>query len=218
MRTCLTALACLSATIAMPISAVIVDRSAITVGNKVITDSEIIRRIRLTAFQNNRAPDFSLASRREAAQRLIDLKLVEHEMDVGNYVRESPAESAKQLSAFTTERFESSAEALRRALAAIELTPSDLQAELAEQADFESFIELRFLPAVAQTSDQEVEEYYRNHIVTAVKPGEKPPTLADSRTKIDQILANERADLDLNAWLRDQRAHTRITYLESALQ
>jgi hypothetical protein len=133
-------------------------------------------------------------------------------------VRESPAESAKQLSAFTEEHFKGSAEALRLALAAIELTPADLQAELAEQADFESFIELRFLPAVAQASDQELEEYYRNHIVTAAKPGEKPPSLADSRTKIEQILANERADLELNAWLQDQRAHTRITYLESALQ
>ncbi len=218
MRTRLISLASIFVLIAVTLSAVIVDRSAITVGNKVITDSEIIRRIRLAAFQNRTVPDLSLTSRREAAQRLIDLKLVEREMDVGNYVRESSDQSAKQLSAFTDEHFKGSTEMLQLALGAIELTPADLQAELAEQADFESFIELRFLPAVAQASDQEVEEYYRNHIVTAVKPGEKPPTLADSRTKIDQILANERADLELNAWLRDQRAHTRITYLESALQ
>ena len=204
--------------IAIPLSAVIVDRSAIRAGNKVITDSDIIRRIRLTAFQNGVTPDLSLASRREAAQRLIDLKLVQREMDVGNYVRESPDQSAQQLSAFTAERFKGSAEAVRLALAALDLTPADLQADLAEQADFESFVELRFLPAVAQASDQEVEEYYRNHIVSAVKPGETPPSLADSRSQIEQILANERADLELNAWLRDQRAHTRITYLESALQ
>jgi hypothetical protein len=204
--------------IAMALSAVIVDRSAITVGNRVITDSEIIRRIRLAAFQNGLAPDLSAASRREAAQRLIDLKLVEREMDVGNYVRESPGQSAQQLSAFTAEHFKGSPEAVRLALSVIDLTPGDLQADLAEQADFESFVELRFLPAVAQASDQEVEEYYRNHIVSAAKPGETSPSLADSRAKIEQILANERADLELNAWLRDQRAHTRITYLESALQ
>jgi hypothetical protein len=218
MRTRLVFLASLFVTIAIPLSAVIVDRSAITVGNRVITDSEIIRRIRLAAFQNGLVPDLSLASRREAAQRLIGLKLVEREMDLGNYVRESSDQSAQQLSAFTAEHFKGSAEAVRLALSVIDLTPADLQADLAEQADFESFVELRFLPAVAQASDQEVEEYYRNHIVSAVKPGETPPSLADSRAKIEQILANERADLDLNAWLRDQRAHTKITYLESALQ
>jgi hypothetical protein len=218
MRTPLISLASIFVLIAIPLSAVIVDRSAITAGNKVITDSDIIRRIRLAAFQNGQVPDLSLASRREAAQRLIDLKLVEREMDVGNYVHESSDESAKQLSAFTKEHFKGSAEALRLALSILDLTPADLQADLAEQADFESFVDLRFLPAVAQASDQEVEEYYRNHIVSAVKPGETPPSLADSRAKIEQIIANERADLDLNAWLRDQRAHTRITYLESALQ
>ena len=156
--------------------------------------------------------------RREAAQRLIDLKLVEREMDVGNYARESPAQAAEQVSAFTADHYKGSAEAVRQALAAIDLTPADLQADLAEQTDFEAFIELRFLPAVAQASDQEVEEYYRNHIASAPKLGEKPPSLADSRANIERILANERADLDLDAWLRDQRAHVRITYLESALQ
>jgi hypothetical protein len=218
MRTRLISLVSLFVTIAIPLSAVIVDRSAITVGNKVITDSAIIRRIRLAAFQNGVVPDLSLAARREAAQRLIDLTLVAREMDVGNYVRESSDQSAAQLSAFTAEHFKGSAEAARLALSVLGLTAADLQADLAEQTDFESFVELRFLPAVAQASDQEVEEYYRNHVVSAAKPGETPPPLADSRAKIEQILANERADLELNAWLRDQRAHTRITYLESALQ
>jgi hypothetical protein len=214
----LTFLVSLFVALANPLSAVVVDRSAITVGNKVITDSEIIRRIRLAAFQNGVLPDFSLAARREAAQRLIDLKLVEREMDVGNYVRESPAQAVKLLTAFTAEHYKGNAEAVRLALAAIDLTPADLQAELAEQADLLSFTSLRFRPAVEQASDREVEEYYQNHVVSAVKPGVKPPSLADSRANIEQILADERADLDLDAWLRDQRAHTRITYLESALQ
>lgn len=204
--------------VALPALAVIVDRSAITVGNKVITDSDIVRRIRLAAFQNGVVPDFSLAARREAAQRLIDLKLVDLEMDVGNYVRTSPAQATKLLTAFTAQHYKGDAEALRMALAAIDLTPADLQNELAEQSDVLSFTNLRFRPAVEPASDREVEEYYQNHIVPETKPGEKPPSLADSRAAIEQILANERADLDLDAWLRDQREHTRITWLESSLQ
>jgi hypothetical protein len=218
MPTRLISLASVFVLLAGPLPGVLVDRSAITVGNRVITDSAIVRRIRLAAFQNGMVPDLSLASRREAAQRLIDLTLANREMDVGNYVRELAAQSAQELNAFTEEHFKGSAEALRLALAVIGLTPADLQADLAEQADFESFVELRFLPAVAQASDQEVDEYYRNHIVSAVKPGETPPSLSDSRAAIEKALTNERADLELNVWLRDQRAHTRITYLESALQ
>ena len=43
--------------------AVIVDRIAVAVGDKIITDSEIDLRIRLSAFQNGEKPDFSLSSR-----------------------------------------------------------------------------------------------------------------------------------------------------------
>ncbi len=70
--------------------AAIVDRTAVTVGSKVITDSEITRRIRLAAFQNGELPEFTDKTRREAAQRLVDLKLVEREMDLGHYVRATP--------------------------------------------------------------------------------------------------------------------------------
>jgi hypothetical protein len=70
-----------------PAAAVIVDRVAATVGIKVITDSEIDLRIRLTAFQNDEKPDLSLIARRQAVERLIDQKLVEREMDVGHYPR-----------------------------------------------------------------------------------------------------------------------------------
>ena len=56
--------AIIAALMAVPAAAVIVDRVAATVGIKVITDSEIDLRIRLTAFQNDEKPDFSLAARR----------------------------------------------------------------------------------------------------------------------------------------------------------
>ncbi len=131
---------------AVPLGAAIVDRVAITVGNKVITESEIDLRIRLTAFENDEKPDLSLASRRQAAQRLIDQKLVEREMDVGRYPRATP-EPAKQLT--------SSA-----ALKAYGLTPDDLARDLAWQSELLTFLSLRFRPAV-QVTDQDVEKYFK---------------------------------------------------------
>ncbi len=193
----------------------IVDRAAITVGPKVITESEIIRRIRLAAFQDGRLPDLSETARREAGQRLIDLRLVEREMDVGHYDRTPPERAKAMVDAFTAEHFRSSAEALRLALAGLNLTPADLQGELAEQADLLSFTSLRFRPAV-EISDQEIEEYFRNHIQPATAPNKAAGSISldEARPNIEQILANERADLNLDAWLQDQRKHTKITYLE----
>jgi hypothetical protein len=202
------------AIIALPAVGAIVDRTAIAVGTKVITESDIIRRIRLEAFQNGTRPDYGLTSRREAAQRLIDLKLVEHEMDLGHYPGTSPEAAKELLDAFAAERFPSSAEALRLALADLDLTPADLQAELAEQADLLSFTSLRLRPAV-QISDQEIEEYYHNHIESA---SATPIPLAEVRAKIEDILINQRADLNLDAWLQDQRKRARIIYLVKELQ
>jgi hypothetical protein len=124
--------------------AVIVDRIAITVGNKVITDSEIDLRIRLTAFENGEKPDFSLAARKVAANRLIDQKLVEREMDVGHY----PRLKAETTAPDTTAR--------DKALAQYGLTPADLEQDLARQADLLNFLNLRFRPSV-QVSDRDAQ-------------------------------------------------------------
>lgn len=214
MRTLRLILLCL-APIALPAVAAIVDRVAITAGTKVITQSEIIRGIRLAAFQSGLPPDFSAASLREAAQRLIDQKLIEHEMDLGHYVRTADEETAQLLATYTTENFHSDPVALRLALAAVALTPEDLHSALAAQADLLSFLTLRFRPAV-QVSDEDIQKYFHEHIET--KAVANPVVFSEVRSGIEQILANQRADLDLEVWLKDQRSHTRINYLLKELQ
>ena len=42
--------------------------------------------------------------------------------------------------------------------------------------------------------------------------------LSDVRAGVEQILATQRADLDLETWLRDQRKTTRIIYLVEDLR
>ncbi len=215
MRNSIRAAVCFLVAIAFPAYGAIVDRTAITVGTKVITESEIIRRIRLTAFRNGVLPDFGPVARREAAQRLIELKLVEHEMDLGHYARTSPEQTKALVDAYTADHYRSSPEALRLALGSASLTPEDLQTELAEQDDLLSFLNLRFRPAV-EISDQEIEKYFHEE-VEAKNPG-TPVTLSDVRANITQILTAERADKDLDLWLKEQRARTRINYLMKDLQ
>lgn len=181
---------------AVPLGAVIVDRVAITVGNKVITESEIDLRIRLTAFENDEKADLSLTARRQAAQRLIDQKLVEREMDVGRYPRVTP-EAPKQLPADQALKLKEDG-----------LTQEDLARDLTWQSELLTFVSLRFRPAV-QVTDQDVEKYFKDKSLK----GE----LNDVRGQIEQTLTGERADKELDLWLQDQRKRTRIDYAEKDL-
>ncbi|MES1258400.1 MAG: hypothetical protein ABUS51_08215, partial [Acidobacteriota bacterium] len=102
---------------AFPARAVIVDRIAISAGNRVITASEIDMRLRLTAFQNGVKPQFTLAARKEAAERLIDQKLVEREMEVGHYPHINAEGRQQLLRDYADQYYQSSPAALQRALA-----------------------------------------------------------------------------------------------------
>lgn len=199
--------------LAIPAEGVIVDRVAITVGNKVITDSEIDQRIRLTAFQNGTKPDFSLSSKREAANRLIEQKLVELEMEVGHYPR-AAAESGKVLLAdYEKTNYASTQTAMDAALRDYGLTEDDLEQELTLQSEMLTFLNLRFRPAV-QVSDQDVQKYYREHMSQPANAA----AFNELRAAIEQKLALERAGEDLDAWLQDQRKRTRIEYNEKDLR
>lgn len=192
-----------------PGSAVIVDRVAISAGNKVITESEVELRVRLSAFQNGTKPDMTLAARREAASQLLDQKLVEREMDVGNYPKLTDEGRTQLLRDYAEQYFQSDAGAMGRALAAYGLTAKDLEDDLARQDDLLNFLSLRFRPAV-QISEQEIQTYYRTKT-----NGQIP--LEEMRAQIEKVLTNERADQDLEAWIKDQRRRTRIDYQDKEL-
>ncbi len=63
----------------------VLDRVAVTIGNQVITQSDIDSEIRMTAFLNDQPPEFTAKAKREAAQRLVEQKLVGREMELGRY-------------------------------------------------------------------------------------------------------------------------------------
>lgn len=199
--------------IVLPALAVIVDRIAITVANKVITDSEIDLRIRLTAFENGDKPDLSQTARKTAADRLVDQKLVEREMEVGQYPQLTAKARAALLTDYANKVYKSDTAALGRVLATYGLTPADLEDDLALESSLLSFLNLRFRPSI-QVSDQDVRQYYDQHI-GAQEQGKV--TLNDLRTQIEQRIASQRADAEMDTWLKDQRKSTKIVYLEKDL-
>jgi len=192
--------------LAPTLSAVIVDRIAVTAGNQVITDSEIDQRIRLTAFENGVKPDFTAAMRKAAADRLIDRKLVEHEMDVGHYPRIGADRRSTLLAGYAKDNFKSDNAAMNKELAAFGLTPAELEDDLARQADLLTFLSVRFRPEV-QVTEQDIRDYAR----------QKSLSVDDFRAQIERALTNQRADADMDAWLKDQRRRAKVQYLEKEL-
>jgi hypothetical protein len=193
----------------LPAAGVIVDRIAISAGNRVITESEVELRLRLSAFESGLKPVLSPAERKLAAGRLLDQKLVEREMDLGHYPRLNKDGRKQLVRDYAEQYFQSDAAAMEKALTQDGLTVRDLEDDLARQEDLLTFLNLRFRPAV-QVSEQEVQTYFRTRT-----DGQVP--LNELRTQIEKLLTNAQADVELDAWLKEQRKRTRIEYLDKDL-
>jgi hypothetical protein len=92
------------------LSAAVVDRVAVVIGKTVITESEVLQEIRLTAFQTGRPLDFSPAARRAAAERLVDQQLIRKEMEIGHYPQPTPAEVEAMYRQFRNEHHSTDAQ------------------------------------------------------------------------------------------------------------
>jgi peptidyl-prolyl cis-trans isomerase SurA len=207
--------AILAAIMMAPAEAVIVDRIAATVGIKVITNSEIDLRIRLTAFHNGEKPELNLAARRLAAERLIDQKLVELEMDVGHYPRLPADRGQALLDDYVTSNYKGDREAFGRALAVYQLAAQDVEDDLMKQTDLLTFLNLRFRPGV-QVTDDDVRKYFNEKVLPSLAKAQQT-SLNEMHTQIEQQLTDERADRELDLWLQDQRKRTKIDYAEKDL-
>jgi len=186
----------------------IVDRVAVSCGRRAITESAITERIRLSAFQNGVPVAVTESARRDAAQLLIDQTLIEAEMGVGHYRRMTPERRSHLL-----EEWEKEHHNLAR-LSDYGLIPEQLEQDLARQEDLLNFLSIRFRPAV-QISDEDVRRYFEEKLLPNLPP---TATVAEYRVRIEQLLVNQRADVDLDAWLREQRKRIRIEYLEKGLE
>lgn len=125
--------------------AVLLDRLAATAGSEVITLGQVLDEIRVAAFLNREAPDFSPASKRRTAERLVDQALISREMRISRFPEPAPSEAEKMLAEIKRERFPTE-EAFRKALEEYGITESCLLAHLNRQLARLRFTDYRFQP------------------------------------------------------------------------
>jgi len=201
-----------------PAAADIIDRIAVSVGSQVITTSDIDREIRVLAFLSNSKPDFSPANRRATADRMVEQKLIRHELETARYPTPNPSLIDPALAEMVAKQFHGDA-AYRSALAAAGITDQDVRDELLWQHTLLAFVDDRFRPAV-QISDQDVQNYFDRVVepaALAAHPGE-PPKLDDYRDQVVKTLTGQRADEEMDRWLKEARARTAIVYHEEVFR
>jgi len=208
---------CLAGLVVGAACAGIVDRIAVSVGNRVITATDLDREIRITALLNNAKPDFSPANMRKTADRMVDQTLVRNELDASSYPPPSPAEVEAALQEEKA-RFGNEA-GYRRALSEYGVSEEDVKVRLSWQLLLVRFIDVRFRPGIQITDDQ-IRKYFDEHVRAALAqahPGQAP-SLEDHRAEIEQTLIGEAADRQVEQWLKEARRRNHIQYHDEVFQ
>jgi hypothetical protein len=171
----------------------VIDRVAVVVGNAAITETEVLREVRLTEFMNGQALDVGPKERRAAAERLVDQQLIRDEMATGTYPMPTDAETADMLREFRQQRFPSETQ-FRAALAGYGITEAELKDHLLWQLAAIRFTDLRFQPKAPDGQS-----------ANRVQPGAPMPAAPD-------------VDQQLDSWLKEQRKKTRVQFKPGAFQ
>jgi hypothetical protein len=181
----------------------IIDRIAIAIGNRTITELQIDEELRVTALLNHRPLVRDQKARRDAADRLIQQFLIRGEMRVSRYPDPQPAEIAaykdqvaKNCGGMTE---------LDRQITQYGLDRDTFMRHLEAQLAILRFVEIRFSQEVS-LSDADVQAFMRDQ-----------PTRMDKKSARQQLV-EARTDEALSAWLEEARKQFDIVYLDKELQ
>ncbi len=197
---------------AAPALSGVVDRVAVTVGNDVITETEIVQEIRITGFINQEDSDLTPEGRREAAERLVDQSLVRREMNIGYYPEPENSEAARMLSGLRKTHFSGDDGAYRASLKRYGITEAQLKEHLLWELTALRFTDVRFRPDIPQPTQALRSSADRQAGERAAPQPSPTPSGSASRAAPGNV------DQQLEDWLRDARSRTRIVYFKEAFE
>ena len=200
------------------LTAEIVDRIAVSVGNAVITTSDLDRQIRLSAFLSGTTPVFTAAAKRQMADRMVEQALIRKELESSRYPVPTLQEIEPEYQAFRARHYPDPA-VFAQALQKAGITEQDLKQELVWQQAFTQFLDVRFRPG-AQVTDADIEKYFNDVVAPLARqahPGQ-PVNLADYRHEIEAKLSGDRANDEMDRWLTEVKRRTQIVFHDEAFR
>ena len=186
----------------------ILDRIAVTVGRRVITESDVIREVRISAFLDQKPVDLSGAQKRKAADRLVDQLLILQDAAEVRVPLPAAADAAPLLAQVKAQY--GTEAGYHAALARYHVTEEELTGHLLAGLRGMSFTDLRFRPDV-QVSEDDLREFYNT--LANPKPG-----FEESRDQMEKLLTEQRVLQALDRWLGMTRTQTQILYREQVFQ
>jgi len=196
----------------------IIDKVVAVVGRQAITASEVEQQIRLQAFFNDVAAEFTPEKQRQELARLIERRLLQQELAVANFGALREQEVSEALRRFRQREFYGGRD-FASALQFYQLTEGEVAEFLAKQIRYQRYWEFRFRAGIEVTR-QEVEAYYEQEVVPeyASRQGSGPPPLEQVYREVEERVAAARADAAMDVWLKEARAKTRVVILDPALR
>jgi hypothetical protein len=196
----------------------IIDRIAVTVGNRVIAASDVALEIRLSAFIDQAKPDFSPESKRRTADRLVERALIQEEAELSRYPSPDASEAEPALASLKKEQFSGDA-AYHEALSSYGITEEELKGYLLEQTAVLNFIDIRFGPSF-QFLEDDLRAYYSERFVPQWKNRSREPAPAfdEVRDQVADALRADRANRLMDEWLKEAKGRARIVYKPEAFQ
>jgi hypothetical protein len=191
----------------------IIDRIAVTVGNEVITDSMIRQQLRLSALYDSQEPDFSIESRRKAAETLVSRILLTAEMEESRYPDPEMREVMEAAREVLFVRYPNE-DAYLKDLARRGLTEEEVRLFMQSMIRSVNFVELRFRAGV-QVSSEDIARYYASEFTDYWKrtEGGKPrPPLDEVADEIEEWITQDRITEASEAWLKQTRATAEVRF------
>jgi hypothetical protein len=205
--------------ITLAAEAAVIDRIAVTVGNQVITRSDIDRQLRVAAFLDGKPVTLTSDELRAAAERLVEQSIIRREISIGDYPPAPPALAGEVLSQVKRERFGARADAYQEALRAYGISEPQLRAQLEWQLNLLRFIDQRFRTGV-QIPGEDAVAYYRERFAPDWRKarGTAPPPFSEAREEIERILTEQQVGSLVDRWLAVARTQTEIRFREAAFE
>ena len=195
----------------------IIDRIVATVGDNVVTQSDVILHLRVSAFLDGDTLDLSLRRQRQAVDRLVDQALIRREVEISRYSPPDMADVDAMLEQVRKPAMVADAD-YARALKKYGITDEQLRRALMWQLTLLRFINYRFRPGI-QVSDADIRAWYERELAAKARSeGKKPPSLEDTRDEIEKVLTNQRVDEALNRWLEQARTQVKLYVREEVFR
>jgi hypothetical protein len=190
---------------------VIIDRIAVVVNRHPIKASDIVRDLKLTAFLNQEPVKMDPATRRSAADRLVDQEIIRNALASGGYARATDADADHLMAQIRRDRFGNSAARMRQELMRYGLTEDQLHAQLLWQLTVLRFIDQRFRGGIL-VDDDDIRNYYTQH------RAQYRGTLESETKAIRDTLEGEQVNQQFETWLDDARKRANVQYKDDAFQ